>query len=254
MRPIIRYIILTATRDWLFIGLSLLILIAGFVSLFLGSAAITEQPLNQIAYFAGSSRLIIVIGMIMFICFHIRRSFDNREIEYNLSRPISRNQFVIAYFLGFASLALFATTPVILILTIFFQVKLPIIILWSLALFFELLIMTSFAILASLILRSAVSAVMGCLCFYFISRIIGFAVSSIILPKQLQQLNLTGIMESSLKLISIFLPRLDLFAKSKWLVYQSVDLSVFFLISIQSAIYISLILLMSLLDFKKRQF
>ena len=64
--------------------------------------------------------------------------------------------------------------------------------------------MTSFAILASLILKSAVSAVMGCLCFYFISRIIGFAVS-IIIPKQLQQVNLTGIMESTLKLISIFL-------------------------------------------------
>ena len=95
---------------------------------------------------------------------------------------------------------------------------------------------------------------MGCLCFYFISRIIGFAVSSIIIPKQLQQINLTGIMESTLQLISIFLPRLDLFAKSKWLIYQTADLKVFYLISAQSLIYISLILLMSLLDFKKRQF
>ena len=68
---------------------------------------------------------------------------------------------------------------------------------------------------------------MGCLCFlFFISRIIGFAVSSIIIPKQLQQVNLTGIMESTLKLISI-LPRLDLFAKSKWLIYQTVDLKFF---------------------------
>ncbi len=193
MRPIIRYIILTATRDWLFIGLAMLILIAGFISLFLGSAAITEQPLNQIAYFAGSSRIIMVIGMILFICFHIRRSFDNREIEYNLSRPISRNQFVFAYFLGFSCLAFFAVVPVTIIMSIFFATKLSVIMLWSISLLFEILIMTSFAILASLILKSAVSAVMGCLCFYFISRIIGFAVSSIIIPKQLQQINLTGL-------------------------------------------------------------
>ena len=254
MRPIIRYIILTATRGRLFIGLAMLILIAGFISLFLGSAAITEQPLNQIAYFSGSSRIIMVIGMILFICFHIRRSFDNREIEYNLSRPISRNQFVFAYFLGFSCLAIIAVIPVTLIMLIFFQTKLSVLVPWSISLLFEILIMTSFSILASLILKSAVSAAMGCLCFYFISRIIGFAVSSIIIPKQLQQINLTGIMESILKLISIFLPRLDLFAKSKWLIYQEVDLKVFYLISAQSIIYISLILIMSLLDFKKRQF
>jgi hypothetical protein len=254
MKPIIRYILITASRDWLFLGLILFILIASAISMFLGSAAISEQQLMQIAYLAGSSRIILVVGMILFTCFHIRRSFDNREIEYNLSRPISRNQFVYAYFLGFFLLATLITIPVIILLLTLFKVKFLVSLLWSLSLLFELLIMSSFAILASLILRSAVSAVLACFCFYFISRIIGFAVSTIIIPKELSHFSITTLMESFLKVISIFLPRLDLFAKSKWLVYQSIEMSLFNLISIQTLIYLTLILLMSLLDFRKRQF
>lgn len=254
MQPIIRYLLITAKRDWLFIGLMILVLVAAAMSLFLGSNALSEQQYMQIAFLSGSTRLILVIGMVLFICFHIRRSFDNREIEYNLSRPISRNQFVYAYFLGFALLAAIITIPVIIILFIFFNIKLQIGILWSLSLLFEMLIMSSFAILASLILRSAVSAVLACFCFYFISRIIGLAVSTIIIPKQLSHLSVTTLMESFLKMISIFLPRLDLFAKSKWLVYQEADLYLFKVILIQTIIYIGLILAMSLIDFRKRQF
>ena len=98
MQPIIRYILLTASRDWLFLGLMILIVIAAGISMFLGSTALSEQSLMQVAYISGSARLILIIGMILFICFHIRRSFDNREIEFNLSRPISRSKFVLAYF------------------------------------------------------------------------------------------------------------------------------------------------------------
>jgi hypothetical protein len=254
MKPIIRYILITASRDWLFLGLILFMLIAAFISMFLGSAAVSEQNLMQIAYLAGSSRLILVVGMTLFICFHIRRSFDNREIEYNLSRPISRNQFVYAYFLGFSLLSTIITIPLILLLLTLFKVKLLVILLWSASLLFEILIMSSFAILASLILRSAVSAVLACFCFYLISRIIGFAVSSIIIPKQLSGMSITTLMESFLKITSIFLPRLDLFAKSKWLVYQNIDIALFNVVVLQTLIYIGLILVMSLLDFRKRQF
>ena len=41
----------------------------------------------QVAYLSGSTRLILVIGMILFICFHIRRSFENREDTRVIDEP-----------------------------------------------------------------------------------------------------------------------------------------------------------------------
>ena len=254
MKPLIKYIIITAKRDWLFLGLFILIILASFVSLFLGSTSLSEQNLMQVAYLSGSTRLILVLGMTFFICFHIRRSFDNREIEFYLSKSLSRTKFIFAYFLGFGILGIIITIPVILSLFIFFNIKFFIAALWSLSLLFEILIMSSFAILASLILSSAIASVFACISFYFISRIIGLAVSTIIIPNQLTNINFQGLLELTLKFISIFLPRLDLFAKSKWLVYQTISLEIFQLILIQTFIYIGIIFVMSLIDFSKKQF
>ncbi|MBL6784814.1 MAG: hypothetical protein ISQ32_00745 [Rickettsiales bacterium] len=254
MQPIIRYILLTASRDWLFLGLMILIVIAAGISMFLGSTALSEQSLMQVAYISGSARLILIIGMILFICFHIRRSFDNREIEFNLSRPISRSKFVLAYFFAFACLAAIILVPLLFILVVFFKLSFVISLLWCLSLFYEILIISSFAILSSLMLKSAVTSVLLSFCTYFLSRIIGFAVSTIIIPKQVQNFNLNTLMELFLKFVSIFLPRLDLFTKSKWLVYQSVEIAIFQIITFQTFIYVALILVATLLDFKKREF
>ena len=124
----------------------------------------------------------------------------------------------------------------------------------SLSMFFELIIISSFAILSSLILKSAVSSVLGCFSFYIISRIMGFAVSTIIIPAKLNNINFNVAIEMSLKALSSLLPRLDQFAQSKWLIYGNMDASIFTLITSQSVIYISLILLMSVIDFNKKQF
>ena len=254
MRGIIKYVLLTATRDWLFLGLFFMIIIASGLSIFLGSNALSEQHLMQLAYISGSTRMILVIGMILFICFHIRRSFDNREIEFIISRPISRVSFIVAYFIAFSLLALLIAIPVSIFIGVIFRPSFTGLALWSISLYFELIMISAFSILAALILRSAVSAVMGCLAFYIISRMMGFAVASIILPGSISGINFTKFLELILKFFSLFLPRLDQFAKSKWLVYGTVEPEIINLVLIQSAIYISLILLMAIFDFQRKQF
>ena len=82
----------------------------------------------------------------------------------------------------------------------------------------------------------------------------GFAVSTIIIPAKLNHVNFNVAIEMSLKALSSLLPRLDQFAQSKWLIYGNMDASIFTLITSQSVIYISLILLMSVIDFNKKQF
>ena len=254
MRAITRYILLTAARDWLFLGLFIAIIVASAVSLFLGSTALSEQYHMKLSYISGSTRLILSVGMILFICFHVRRAFENREIEFTISRPISRTTLLLSYFLSFAILSFLLVTPVIALIWILFKPTVIGILAWASSIYFELLLISSFALLSSLILNSAVVAVMGCFGFYIISRMMGFAVSYIIVPSKLNNIDINIFLELLLKLLSTIMPRLDLFAKSKWLVYGTVEPMALYIIIAQSAIYIPLILLMSAFDFNRKQF
>jgi ABC-type transport system involved in multi-copper enzyme maturation permease subunit len=255
MFAIIRYIFLTASRDWLFIGLLASTLLASFISYFLGSTALSEQAAMQLTYIAGSSRMILTVGMILFICFHIRKSFDNREVEYTLSHSISRAHFVIAYFIAFSLLAVIVTLPPLFIIALFFKPPFIALAIWLASVILELILISSFAILASLILRSAVSATLACFAFYLVSRMMGFAVANITLPHSLEAFkSFNAVSELLLKTFSILMPRLDLFAKSNWLTYGAVDSSALYIVLTQSAIYVPIILLMSIYDFQRKQF
>src|SRR5690606_31788983 len=46
-------------------------------------------------------------GRVRFIVFYTRRAFDSREVEFLLSRPISRVSFVLSHALAVSMLALF---------------------------------------------------------------------------------------------------------------------------------------------------
>lgn len=254
MLAIIHYILLTARRDWLFLGLLLAVLIASFLSIFVGSTALTEQASMQIAFLSSANRMILVVGMVLFICFHVRRAFENREIEFVLSHAISREQFVIAYFLAFVVLAIILILPVLITIHLFFNVEFWAAYYWTVSLLLELVLVSTFSFLSSLILGSAVSAVLASFGFYLVSRLMGFATAYIILPNNIQNYDATSFMELILKGFSIVLPRLDLFTKSKWLVYSEVDLDSLQIVFIQSLIYLPFLLLMTILDFKRKQF
>ena len=91
----IRYVLLTATRDRLFIGLLVGILVAAYISSVLGSTAMLEPEQMTLSFTAASARVIIMIGIIVFIGFHMRNAFDAKEIDVLLSRPISRTSNAI---------------------------------------------------------------------------------------------------------------------------------------------------------------
>lgn len=254
MKTIIRYTLLTALRDWLFIGLVLLVGMAYGLSVFTGSTALVEQSQMSIAYFAGSSRLVLMVGLIVFVCFHVRRLFDNREIESMLSKPISRTEFVFSYWFGFLILAIIAVVPVVIIMESIYRPNNAGLAYWVASLILELAVVLAFALVSSLILRSAVSAVMASFSFYLISRLMGFFVIAI----EQHSLMTTGgwgqVMALVLKYISSVIPRLDLYAKSSWLIYGvdgQMDLWVF---QVQSIVFIGLLLSMAVFDFKRKQF
>lgn len=248
-----RYIFLTAIRDWLFIALFIAVLFAIGVSSFLGGTSLTEQQQMIIAYTSGSSRLIVLVGIIIFLCFHVRRSFENKEIDVILSRPISRPAFVFSYWLGFSVISILIIIPTTIALYFTSGANFTGLVLWSFSVICEALIVCAFALFISLILKSAVSAVLACFAFYFICRMMGFFIilmSNVHFPL----FSVGGLTKNALFIISTVIPRFDMYGQSEWLVYGAEKFKNLWIFPLQTLIFVPFVLLMAISDLKRKQF
>jgi ABC-type transport system involved in multi-copper enzyme maturation permease subunit len=250
----IRYVLLTALRDRLFFGLIAGILAAAYISSVLGSTAMLEPEQMTLAFTAASARVIIMIGIIVFIGFHMRNAFDSKEIDVLLSRPISRSSLVISYWLGFVAVALWLVLPTIVLMYFMNVLSITGYMLWSLSLLLEALLVVTIALFASLTVRSGVSAVLASLAIYTLSRMMGFFIATTKsgLIFETQEINVASTM--LMNGISMVVPRLDFFAKSRWLIYGPKSYDELWLVLLQSAAFIALLLCAAIIDFKRKQF
>jgi hypothetical protein len=89
---------------------------------------------------------------------------------------------------------------------------------WFLTTLSENLIIISFAVLSSLILKNSFSAILASFGFYALSRLMGMFVMAIDMPEDYSSISQGGL-ASALKILSVLFPRLDLFAQSSWAIY-----------------------------------
>lgn len=254
MKSILKYILLSTIRDRLYIGLFLVLAISFSIAIFLGSSSLVEKEQMIASLVAGSSRIILAVGMILFVCLNISRAFENKEVEFVISKAISREKFILSYLFGFLITTLLIFIPLNIVILLIIDADLIGLLMWSLSLFLELMILISFAFLASLILKNSFSAIMASFGFYIISRMMGAFVLAINIPNDVDLINKSNFLKVVLKTLSAIFPRLDLFAQSKWLNYGFNNPLLLQIILVQSLIYISLMLFMSFHDFKKKQF
>lgn len=256
MRSTIRYIMLSALRDWLFVAiLGLLALVAGG-AFFFGYTYLIENVEAATVYFAGAGRLVLVLGLTVFICFHVRRSVETKEIELLLSKPLSRTSLVVGLWLGFAATATLLAIPFFALLGgVFSHPSNPGLWVWMASMWLEILLVVSLAMAFALILGSAVTAVMASLGFYALCRLMGFFVA-VIDAKHFSLGNHIAdvIAGTALKGVSIVIPRLDLFANTSWLVYNDGWNGLVGIIAAQGAIFIPLLILVAAFDLNRKQF
>lgn len=252
MKTTIRYLLLTALRDKLFIALPAGMIVIMVLSIFLGRTSLVEQTEMALVLSAGLCRIYIMVGLILFICFHVRRSFENREIEMFLSKPMSRTSFVFCYWIGFSLIAILFVAFLLFALLIFIPSNLAGFLGFGLSMVMEGLIVTAFSLSAALILQSAVSAVLASFGFYLTGRIMGYMLAFLDRPGALQE-NIHHWADFSLAGTSMLLPRLDLFGKTIWLL-RGFDIHAVWPFLLQSAVYIPLLLFMGMYDFTRRQF
>lgn len=254
MRPIILAIILTALRDRLFLGLGFAILIACGIAAFIGSTAVIEQQPMALSYSAGSIRMIMVLGMILFICFHLRRMFEHKEIDVLFSRPLSRTRTVLGLAAGFAIPALLLPLFSTLLIALLYTPPLPALVSWAISILLELWLVTAFALTVSLILPNAVLSVLATLAFYCFSRLMGFLLYILDKPGAFTGDLLKTLSNGTVSITGLLIPRLDLFSKTEWLVYSPPSIDHLLFLLAQSAIYITLLLTMGMLDVNRKEF
>ncbi len=250
----IRYVLLTAIRDRLFAGLIVGIVFATYISSAMGSTAMLEPQQMTIAFAAAASRIIVMVGIIVFIAFHIRNAFDSREIDLLLSRPISRTTLVLSYWLGFVVVATLLCLPAMGVIAFLGILDMKGFMLWSLSLVVESWLVVSFALFAAVTLKSGVVTVLSALGFYTISRMMGFFAATAKSGVLFENATINEAMRWTMKAISAIVPRADFFGKGSWLVYGAESMDALWLFVIQGAVFIPLLLAATIIDFKRKQF
>lgn len=254
MKMVLKYVMLSAFRDKLFLGLFIVILSLFGVSSLIGFTTTTEESLMQSVIFAGSFRLMLIFGMIIFICFHINKSYENKEISFILSKNISREKFLLSYWISFNFIALSLLLFFLLMFLCFCEYNLLGILQWTLSILFEVMLITMFSILASFVLQSAVFSVFIASGFYIVARLIGFFININLITSSSKIYNFFLELSQFLsKIISSLIPRLDLFGQTKWLIYGA-DIDILKIIIPQFIIYILIMFVMAFYDFRKKQF
>ncbi len=250
MKAIVRLVILTALRDRLFAGLIALLAMSAALAVFLGSTALTEQIETATVFAAGAGRVVLVLGVTIFAALHIQSLFETREVEAILSRAISRTRFVISYWLSLACVASVLAVIFGVGITMFISLKLGAL-LWTGTLVAECAIVMAVVMFAGLMLERATPTVLFTMGFYALARLMGFFVG--IRETATDISAATGFVKRMLDAVLLFVPRLDLFAQTQWLVYGTGQLDLAYL-GAQTALFLILVLAAASYDLGRKQF
>ncbi len=255
MRTVIRYVLITALRDRLFIGVLATIILATGISAALAATSMIEVQEMTLSFSAAVSRVILMLGLVVFVAFHIRHAFDNREIDVLLSRPISRPMLVLSYWMAFSAVATVVTILTVLVVlaigvldTVGFAV-------WAGSLLLEAWLIVAFTLFGALILKSGVMVVLTSLGFYALSRMMGFFLATMGGRTLFESVEWNSYARHLVDALAVLVPRLDFFAKSRWLSYGvSMWPDEIWLFVAQTAVFVPLLLTAAIIDFRRRQF
>ncbi len=250
--PLFRYIMMAALRDRLILSIVGLMLVVVSLSIFFGATVITEQDQFVRSFAAFGVRLFGVVVLVLFVVTYIRRSFEGRDVDYLLSRPIGRIRFILTHAAGFSFLAFLAAGFLGGVVAFLQMHNINAGLLsWWLSIGLEFIIMANVAMFFAFVMTSQTVCLIMVFAFYLLSRLIGEILG--ILQKG-GQTGVMSLLSKIMEMISIFIPRLDLMGQTKWLLYGVPEtLSLPFIMG-QGIVFLLVVIGASVLDMHRRQF
>ena len=247
---LVRYVLTAAFRDKVFISFLAIVALGVSLSIFMGSAAVIEREEFTAVFAAGGLRIAAVLGLVLFIVFYIRKSFDHKDIDFLLSRPVGRVTYIFGHSLALSILSIFiggiifiATSLIASFAGEFSMGH----VLWSFSVLSELIIIANAALFFSMVLPSATMAALAVFALYVLSRMMGQLLGALAYGHGEK-------LEPIFNVISIFVPRLDLMGQTSWLIYGAEGQVGFGFIAVQLIVFSALFTLASITDLLRRQF
>lgn len=251
-KALVFYTLKSALRDRLIFALALFLVVGSSLSVFFGTATAIEQQEFTMVFASGGLRIAAVLALVLFVAFYIRRSIDSKDMEFILSRPVSRVSYLLSTALALLilSLCLSSAVAICLLLLTWNVVDPSMVGLWSVSLFVELGLVSFVAFFFAMVLSSASAVSMASFAFYILARLIGQILGIIDVGEG--NIVLSRIME----MISMIVPRFDLMGQTSWLVYGLEESSPIGLVYIlvHGAAFGILVLMATLIDLTRKQF
>jgi hypothetical protein len=256
MKTHIRYLLLVAFRDLLFSGLIIATILASLISASLGSTALVEKEAMTLVFASASVRILLMVGLIVFVSFSLRYAFEQKEIDVLVSRPLSRPQIILAYWAGYACVAAMLVLLALVILSFLPIQNATGFYAWGASLLLESWLVIAMTLFAAFTLPSGVISVLAVLAMVVLGRMMGFFLSTAAgsSAKVTSITEVNQAIDGLLEAVAIIVPRLDLFTQSDWPVYGLVRFEDFTLALTQAAIFIPLLLIATIIDFKRKEF
>jgi ABC-type transport system involved in multi-copper enzyme maturation permease subunit len=249
--PLLGYLLRVALGERLLVTLLAALGASAALAAFLGSTALVEQREFAAVLAANAARLAVVLALILFTCFHVRRAFEAGAVDLLLSRPVSRRDFVLAHILLVILAAALTAALAGLAVGAIARPGLAAAGWWTLSLFVEGTIMAVAALFFALALPGAATSALACLGLYALGRMIGLLGSIAAAYDPAGPIMWT--LGRLVGLLALVLPRLDLLSRSVWLVHGVGDPAELGPVLLQSGLYVILLGAAASFDFGRRQ-
>ena len=251
--PLVRYVLMSALRDRLILSLVLMVMTGTALAVFLGAPALIEGGQFSVVFAAGGLRFAGVAGLVLFVVTHMRRSFESRDIDFLLARPLSRTGFILSHALAFTFIAVLIGGAITLAVM---AASLGNIGdgtgLWAVSFMVELIIMAQAALFFSMVVTSTAGGTMAVFGLYILARLMGQLLG---IASAGAMMHGFAVLQNGMYVISMVVPRLDLMAQTSWLVYPDAAGGIGYgFIVLQGLVYSALLIVATMIDLRRRQF
>ncbi len=214
--PLITYILRAALRDKIVLCfLTAIVPVAG-LAIVLGASAVSEQADFSIVFLAAFLRILGVVSLSVFFCAYLRRSFENREVEFLLARPLSRLSFLTSHMAAFSVLAVTMVLVLGAAIGLAGTIASGGLLSWTVGLAVEYLVLSAIALFFALGLSSVTGAVLATLAFYVLARMMGVLLG---IAAQAPDNYFLATLGRVMDVLAVIVPRLDLICQGDWLTY-----------------------------------
>lgn len=223
-------------------------LVYGLAS-FLAGLAVTEVAAQHITFYAGLVRPLLVLLFALAVLVGVVRELDDRVLDTLLARPLSRRTWYLARLSGqlLAALALAAVAAAPLVPV----VDIGALATWSVSFACELAIVAALALACATSLGRVAPAMAAIAGFYALARSLSALVLMSAGPAVDPASLVDQIVARGVQGLALLLPDLSRYTQSAWLLDGSGGGDMGYVL-VQSAIYLSVLSLLGLIDFERR--